>query len=91
MDARSAYFIFVECEKYEGQSFFPDLAEDMKDAYQNGIVYYVSDYGNIGRRFFLKPLPRGAEFRPDCDINIDHGFVSFSTSESVARDKQTKK
>lgn len=90
IDARNSYYSFVECEKYEGQSFFPGLADDKEDAYQNGIVYYVSDYGNIGLRLFLKPLPIDADFKPDCDIIIDHGFVSFSTSESVERETQTK-
>ncbi|MFT6781058.1 MAG: hypothetical protein ACJA1A_000977 [Saprospiraceae bacterium] len=90
VDARNAYFSFVECEKFEGQSFFPNLADDKEDAYQNGIVYYVSDYGNIGGRLFLEPLPRDAGFKPDCDISIDHGFVSFSTSENDDEDVQTK-
>ncbi len=91
MQSRNAYYSFKNGEKHEGQSFFPSLADDKEDAYQNGIVYYISDYGNIGRRLFLKPLPRGANFKPDDDIRIDHGYVSFSTSESEYRDSQTKK
>lgn len=90
VDARHAYKSFKNCEKYEGQSFFLRLAENTEDAYQNGIVYYVSDYGKIGSRLFLKPLPKNAEFQPDCDILIDHGFVSFSSSESSSDDKKTE-
>lgn len=90
IDARHAYESFKNCEKYEGQSYFPLLAENTEDAYQNGIVYYVSDYGRIGSRLFLKPLPKNANFKPDCDIKIDHGFVTFSTAESSSDETKTK-
>ena len=88
--ARNAYYSFLNCEKYEGQDFFPFLEDDKQDAYQNGIVYYVSDHGNIGSKLFLKPLPRDAEFEPDCEIRVDQSAVSYSVSESEQRVKHQK-
>lgn len=89
IEARNAYYSFKNCDKYEGQTYFPDLALDIDAAYQNGIVYYTSS-SLLSTQLFLKPLPAGADFGADCRISISHGFVSYSTSESIHNDKKTK-
>ncbi len=89
-DARLAYQSFKECEKHEGISFFPQLADNIEDAHQKGIVYYVSNHGNIGSKLFLKPVPKDSDILPDCDFTINYGYVTFSTSESVSSDTKTK-
>ncbi|MEM9548825.1 MAG: hypothetical protein AAGA77_22765 [Bacteroidota bacterium] len=89
-DARLAYKSFKECEKHEGEKFFQRLPEETNEAYQNGIVYYTSNYGNLGSKLFLKHLPKDAAFEPDCEVYVDHGFVSFSTSENTSSETQTQ-
>jgi hypothetical protein len=90
IDARNAYYSFKDCEKHEGQLFFKTLIDNLDDAHQNGIVYYVSNYGRIANKLFLKPLPKGAEFLPDCDIFIDYGIVSIDESKSTKSEEYTK-
>ena len=89
IEARNAYYSFKKCDKYEGQTYFPNLALDIDAAYQNGIVYYTSNSINSSQ-LFLKPLPVDADFGADCNISISHGFVSYTTSESIHNDKKTK-
>jgi hypothetical protein len=91
IDARHAFYSLKNCEKYEGQQFFLNLLENTQDAHQNGIVYYVSNYGRIAKKLFLQQLPKDADFLPDCDINIDHGYVSFDKSESSSSKDYSKK
>ena len=91
VDARNAYYSFKKCEKFQGQEFFLNLAENINDAYQNGIVYYVSNNWNLGKKLFLHPLPKDADFLPDCDITIDHGYVSIYESESTSSRSYSKK
>lgn len=81
-DARKAYYSFKNCEKYEGQSHFLNLADQIKDAHKKGIVYYVSNYRDMGNKLFLKPLPGNADFLPDCDIYVDQGYVTVSEDRS---------
>ncbi len=90
-DSRSAYYSLEDCEKYGGSDFFPSLVEKKEYAYQNGIVYYTTNHLNIGSGLFLKPLPNNVDFDPDCKINVNHDFVSFTTEETVKEDKQTSK
>lgn len=90
LDARKAYYSLKKCEKYEGTSFFQDLPEAIVDAHQNGTVYYVSNYGAIANKLFLKQIPNDADFLPDCDIYVDQGFISIDETKSSKTKKYGK-
>ncbi len=80
--ARSAYYEFAKAVKHGAKLYYNNIDAVMEESHKNGIVYYIGETHIVGSSFFLKPLPRNADFKPDCDIDIDFGSHSFSTSTS---------
>ena len=85
--ARSAYYEFAKALKHGAKLYYNNIDAMMEESHKNGTVYYIGDTHIVGSSFFLKPLPRNADFEPDCDIDIDFGSHSFSTlTTSSSRD-----
>lgn len=89
--SRSAYYNFKDSQENGGDAFFPDLDQDLEDAYNGGIVYYRSSIPLSPSSKFLKPLPRDADFRADCSIQGNRGYVRIYRHEQKDRDRVKRK
>lgn len=88
--SRRAYYNFRDSQENGGDAFFPDLDQDLEDAHKGGIVYYRSTIPISSSNIFLKPLPRDADFRADCSIRGNRGYVRIHRHEQKDRDRVSR-
>jgi len=92
--ARQAHVEFENCVKYGGKNEYNDLEDMLEESHERGIVYFTSWDIRPNTTFWVKPLPRDADYEADCDVTVDKGFVNFmpsssSTTKTYYEDVQT--
>ncbi len=89
--SRQAHYQYQNCEKNGGHGFYSGLSDSLYESYQKGIVYYTSNWPINEQTKFLKALPKGADFDPDCRIFTSLDGVRFQTNCSWNKDEISQK
>ncbi len=88
--ARQAYFQFSESKNQGGPGFFNDIDDLLEYSLQNGIVYYECDDLDLGNSLFFREIQPGADFEPDCIVEVNQSSIDFDEEEDKIEDQYTK-
>ena len=88
--ARLAYHQYSQAKAYGAGDYYSELEDKMAYCLENGRVYYTARNYRPASSLFLRALPAGADFEPDCILSSSrHGHSSHKCT--TTKNKTFKK